>query len=74
MSSSDYLFSLCISERGLAEGKRPPLCDGCGSAFQKDKSSYLVTAFILDGERFWGLECENYEKKYLGKLPILTED
>jgi hypothetical protein len=77
LNKDDYILILKISERGLAEGKRPPLCDGCSTPFEKrnpDSQDYSINALILDGERFYGLECNQCIKSYFSKLPQLSEE
>jgi hypothetical protein len=76
----DYVFSLLISEFELAEGKRPPLCDGCARPFptwQQNQyaveSTYLVNCLILDGERFHSLQCDECIDRYFKNLERLDE-
>lgn len=78
--TKDYLFSFLISENGLAEGKRPPLCDGCAIPIEavEDESQgvpqYRLNALILDGYRFHSVQCDACIKKYFSKVPLMAAD
>ncbi|MCL4518893.1 MAG: hypothetical protein M1587_06820 [Thaumarchaeota archaeon] len=64
-----------ISERGIAEGKRPPLCDGCGEPIQKnEEEGYMINCLILDGEIFHSIQCDECIERYFRALPRFKED
>lgn len=76
-----YVLRLKVNERSLAEGKNPPLCDGCGAYMQsekdvegKDTDNFLVNALILDAESFYGVECDRCVKKYFSKMPTKSRE
>jgi hypothetical protein len=75
MRKSDFLFSLFVSEVGLAEGKNPPLCDGCGNGFDREEDGqYKVIALILDGLFFHSIQCEECVKRYFSQVRLLTKN
>jgi hypothetical protein len=58
MEKGDYILSLLISQKVLAEEKRPPLCDGCGEPISRDENEdYAINALVLDGEIFHSVQC-----------------
>ncbi len=74
MNPSDYILVLRISERGLAEGKRPPLCDGCGLPIPKEEDGdYSINCLILDGEIFNSVQCDDCVKQYFSKVQEISE-
>ncbi len=75
MKPSDCILVLRISERGLAEGKRPPLCDGCSEPITRDEDEdYAINCLILDGEIFHSVQCDECIERYFKKLPRFNED
>ena len=75
--NSDYIVECGVSWQDLAEGKVPPVCDGCNTPFWRDENGvYQVKALILvDGkeESIWGLVCDDTVRKYYSKLPVVKE-
>jgi hypothetical protein len=74
MNKEDYVLVLKISEKGLAEGKRPPLCDGCSEPISCDgNDDYTINCLILDGETFHSVQCDKCIEEYFKDIPKLKE-
>ncbi len=79
-AQSDFILQLRVNERSLAEGKNPPLCDGCSSPIPrvkdvdgKDTENFLVKVLILD-DSIRGVECDPCVAEYFSKMPILGRE